>query len=761
MPGGKTPKGRDGKSFDELLAEEKKRWLALKELLEKVELGQDEKIKTIALQEEKSRDLEVFPQTESSRTETAEEKSAKISMLKNIVFERKALLLKLRERQDSSHVSAKSLPIPIGPTLRAVTSQPKSRKRLQLKGLKLSRIKLPARFSDLRKSVSKEGPIAVATPTQPSDKPAQASSATPSVSFFIKRDHAVRKDVLNTRQALRSDLEEILKKLAKLCDGEKIRIRKDHSPSEKLFFFEATKGAGSGRFIAKLVQPKFRKTKGKMKVNIFLSTDYCNQEEFINAFANFIELHKIEDSKVTWKGFCNIEENLFAAALHGIRIKRDPGVVPTAMTTVVPMQQEVVASTVNDTQAFDDLSSLASADEMGPPDDIKDLLGKMKKPALTEATIKASSTQGSLGSPKASAKANGSHGEADGIELQAMTKKVPVDMRMLQENVAMLAQQLSGIQNVLTLASISAVAVDSAATADKPPFIATIVKDDSVKTDDEAFTPILSVATQESSRFLSFSTFFRKANRLSVAPTTLEDLAVLTPMASAETTENAWENILNSSKSFEEINKNFMITKGSSDDILDVKKKDIVVVIIKKHEKSTPDGREGVSASASTANPEKDTVEAQLHAIWIAKIDDVQDNKVVISGCDDNLPLAFEYYVGCMMRGLDPQLAESTEKRIKENDALGAMYRIFQSQKAACIDAYKPMKSDQKRLLELKLKSNPLSPAEVKEKKLVKERIKQAEKKRKPVLKLVLKSKKTLDVELKKEAKRKTHRKRP
>lgn len=393
MPGGKTPKGRDRKSFEKLLSEEKKRWVALKELLEKVDLSKKEKIiKQIQLQEEKLKALAVLQETKSLRSENLEEKIRRISILKGIVLERKELLLNLREDQeieaeikaienelksDSSAVSAEVLQAPQDPRLTAVTSQSQSRKKPQLKGLKLPGIGLLARFSYFRKKganipgfdseadtgenirvfnmsedVSREdGPIAVATPTQLREEPVQAPSITPSVTFFIKRVHT-KKGTLNTRQALRKDLKDMFQKHATKPDcKETIHIRRDHSATQKNFFFEAmaegtSAGVTRGRFIAKIVQPKLRKTKGRMKVKIFLSTDYCNDESFIRAFVNFIAEHKIEGPQVTWKGFGNIQENLFEAALRHVEIKRAPdNSVPTAVAAVVPTPEPTPVST--------------------------------------------------------------------------------------------------------------------------------------------------------------------------------------------------------------------------------------------------------------------------------------------------------------------------------------------------------------------------------------------------------------------------------
>ncbi len=215
-------------------------------------------------------------------------------------------------------------------------------------------------------ALKKQGLLATAVAV-PLPAAALEQSTTPSVSFVIKRDHAVQKGVLNTRQALRRDLEEILKKHAGLRDGETIRIRRDHSEHEKHFFFEAMaenaentgNGASQGRFIAKVVQPRSSKTNGYMEVKIFLPRNFSEEAGFIAAFSGFIVDRRVQSSRITWEGITDIQKQLFLAALYSTVIKRDPGVVPTAMATVVPVPATMVVST-----RVDDLSSLASPVDM-------------------------------------------------------------------------------------------------------------------------------------------------------------------------------------------------------------------------------------------------------------------------------------------------------------------------------------------------------------------------------------------------------------
>ncbi len=121
-----------------------------------------------------------------------------------------------------------------------------------------------------------------------------------------------------------------------------------------------------------------------------------------------------------------------------------------------------------------------------------------------------------------------------------------------------------------------------------------------------------------------------------------------------------------------------------------IKRGEDIIVTVEKHKKTKSDSadRDSLSVSATQQDPDEKVCELMLHDMWLAKRKD-KDKTVLIEGCDHDLPLALRFYMGCIVRGLEPQFPENTEKLIEspDNTNLNKIYKALKENKVLYQDA--------------------------------------------------------------------------
>jgi hypothetical protein len=146
----------------------------------------------------------------------------------------------------------------------------------------------------------------------------------------------------------------------------------------------------------------------------------------------------------------------------------------------------------------------------------------------------------------------------------------------------------------------------------------------------------------------------------------------------------------------------------------------IPIVHIEKHvkqkgAKGAAPTEAGLSIRAAMKEPAEDTCELMLDKMRDAKRKD-RDKAVLISGCDHDLVLALQFYMGCIVRGLDPQLSPTIQKALElkadssdEIKLLAPIYSALQDAKdkyKLAVIELKQAKSKEKRAMRTVTKDN-------------------------------------------------------
>lgn len=126
------------------------------------------------------------------------------------------------------------------------------------------------------------------------------------------------------------------------------------------------------------------------------------------------------------------------------------------------------------------------------------------------------------------------------------------------------------------------------------------------------------------------------------------------------------------------------------------KKDEEVIVTVKKHKKKKGkvDDKDALSVVSKTENPAEDACEVMLHSMWLAKRKDLEKT-VLIEGCDHDPALALRFYMGCIVRGLNPQFLPATQETIEKhsNPALQAIYKKLEKNKDLYLPALRDIKA--------------------------------------------------------------------